>query len=833
MSEVIAGREWSDLGGGGAVLSDDDLLEGGSASAGTRLLRIWNATSRALDDVQGTVRDSGATLARAARALTIRLCSPTTNDRNSATEHIYHGATNAGIDAAAAAGTAIWWLMRKGLNHTCSEVTGASMSTLVEIIGVVRPVILEPSLPTLLTSLLLAVSALEPSALNYMQLRTSNQEGLERARLQLAQTGPLATAVTKCLEVVPRSKLAMQQLIAPALDAALRQSAGFASRAAIADAVSTLCSSCPAVFHFSGSSVSNPSVRLLRAFYFASEREHGTAAKDKMIHALGNLAAVCPASSVRSLAVRACERYRYSTGNNFDPSSRRAAAAALRTIAVRASNVFSDGGRGDIWCKRVLPVAFIGRKDSDGTIASMWQEVWEEGGSVANTSDSPSPLRNYGTRLEEKLLQPLVQECVSALQDVSWSSRVAGASALQDLCSIEILSPVAHVAQSLPESSEVMLLRTQNRAGASQIAITQCMKVLVKPRLWDGKSELLKAAVLLSSKWIAAATSESGEVCTESNLDEFVAQRPWWPIVTSRGNCNNDLCVNDGWFLRNHTSDDLELVEPEGNTVNTTYVDETTENSINFQHCEETLGLDETDDLLPNPKREKVDLDRVTLKGLARFLIEQAIPSASSQRSTTNTDVSLVYRTTAFGCFQDLFSSVPKSYTSIRSELYGILSLPLLSTISQPAIDKDADEHRSPPVLVAGAINCIGALLWEGVGIANTNDCNVSQLITVMMETGGSMQPAWTVRAATAQCIGQIILLCDDETIQRHKIVSNVVDAARQALTDRRFWKVRYVKKLNRHYLYNDRRLTVCYTTTNSISHHAQCRWTNYTIQFD
>ena len=87
-----------------------------------------------------------------------------------------------------------------------------------------------------------------------------------------------------------------------------------------------------------------------------------------------------------------------------------------------------------------LPMAFIGRKDSDATIASMWQEVWEEGGSVDNTSDLPSPLRNYGTRLEEKLLQPLVQECVSALQDVSWSSRVAGASALQDLCSIGILS---------------------------------------------------------------------------------------------------------------------------------------------------------------------------------------------------------------------------------------------------------------------------------------------------------------------------------------------------------------------------------------------------------
>ena len=142
-------------------------------------------------------------------------------------------------DAAYAAGTSLWWLMRKGLNHTCPEVIGVCLSTLVEVVGVVRPAILEPSLSTLLSSLLLAVSALEPAALNYMQLRTSDHDGLERARLQLAQSGPLASALTKCLELVPFTKLETKQSIAPALDTVLRQSAGFATRVAVADAVST------------------------------------------------------------------------------------------------------------------------------------------------------------------------------------------------------------------------------------------------------------------------------------------------------------------------------------------------------------------------------------------------------------------------------------------------------------------------------------------------------------------------------------------------------------------------------------------------------------------
>ena len=799
LSEVIVGREWSDLGGGGAVLNDDDLLEGSVVSAGVRLLRIWNATARALDDVQGAVRDSGETLARAARALTIRLCSPTKIEENGMTDRVYQTGSNAEIDAAAAAGTSIWWLMRKGLNHTCPEVTGASMSTLVEIIGVVRPAIIEPSLSTLLTSLLLAVSALEPSALNYMQQRTSDQEGLERARLQLAQTGPLAVALTKCLEVVPRSKLETQQSIAPALDTALRQSAGFATRAATADAVSTLCSSCSAVFRFTGSSVSNPSVRLLRAFYFASERERGTAAKDKMIHALGNLAAICPTASVRSLAVRACDRYRYSTGNNFDPSSRRAAAAALRTIAVRASNVFNDGGRGDIWCKRVLPVAFIGRKDSDAKIALMWQEVWDDGGSVANTSDTSSPMRNFGTRLEEKLLQHLVKECVSALQDVSWSSRVAGASALQDLCSIGVLSPVAQIAQSLPEQhSEFSLLRAQNRANASQLAMTQCIEVLVKPRLWDGKSELLKTVALLSSKWIVATVSDNGDVLNENTLDEFVSVRPWWPIIISTGNYQSDLCINDGWFTRSDIAESP--VEPKSNAKDTIEADEIRviedRSSINFHDCDELLGGgDEVEEFVSNTinNQEKLDLDPIiTFKGLGRFLIEQAIPPPGSQRSTIDLDISLIYRTTAFSCFKDLMNSVPTSYVSTRSELYRILSLSLLSMISPLASDNNIEQLR-PPVLIAGSINSIEALLWEGIGISNTNDCDISKLIATMREVGGEMQPAWTVRAAAAQCISQIIRLCDDETIQQYQVVSNVVAAAQQALTDRRFWKVRYV----------------------------------------
>ena len=135
-------------------------------------------------------------------------------------------------------------------------------------------------------------------------------------RLQIAQSGEIASALTKCLDMVKHIGLQAQKAVIPQIDSALRCGAGFATRAAAADAVSSLCNICPLAFAFPGSSTTNPTVRLLRALYFASEREKGNAARDKMTHAFGNLAALAPGSSVRSLAIRLCERYKNATGSN-------------------------------------------------------------------------------------------------------------------------------------------------------------------------------------------------------------------------------------------------------------------------------------------------------------------------------------------------------------------------------------------------------------------------------------------------------------------------------------------------------------------------------------
>jgi len=773
LAEIIIGREWDALGGGPPVLNNDDMYGTLVRTAGIRLLLLWRTAMRSLDDVRGAVRDSGETLARAVRGLTIRLCDPSMAAKSSGAKREREEQVKHERDATAAAATSLRWLIRHGLNQACSEAVGIAVSTLVEIVGVVRPKILEPIIPDLLKSLLMAMSGLEPSALNYLQLRTSDQQGLERIRLQLAQSGPLATAVTKCLDFLPSVKLETQKAVIPQLDAALRQAAGFATRAATADAVSTLCATCPQAFRFSGPSNTNPTVRLLRAFYFASERERGQGAKDKMVHAVGNLASLCPGTSVRSLAVRACERYNRSTGNNDDPASRRAAASTLRAIAVRASNQFADGGNGDIWCRRVLPVAFIGRKDPDPKICLLWKEVWDEGGSAANASDTS---QSFSSSLEETLLPYLVHECVKALQDVAWSRRIAGANALRDLCEQHILSPAPRSTKTTrTESTASELARARNRAHASRTALHECMRLLIKPRLWTGKSQVLKATVTLASKWLS--------------WDGQVLACPWKPLLVSPGQFGSDLFTGDRWFLSTVVESETSGEAGEDSVADKMEVDKEDDSPINFEECETEVEEDEQIDSADDPAEDDSTQD-LTFTGLCRLFIEHAL---STRQSMTMSEEFLPYRAAAFHGFRDLLSALPPGVESVmqRMEIYGETSGKLLGVFS--SMDSTNDK-KEPPVLVAGAINSLAACFWDGIGSIDTSidNANVLELAATMKSLGGSKQPAWTIREASCLCVAELATKCNTDALRRPNLISTMVDCASFALKDRKFWKVRH-----------------------------------------
>ena len=54
------------------MLNDEDMSNTGSAAV--RLLKMWQISMRALDDVRAAVRESGESLARGVRSLTCKFC---------------------------------------------------------------------------------------------------------------------------------------------------------------------------------------------------------------------------------------------------------------------------------------------------------------------------------------------------------------------------------------------------------------------------------------------------------------------------------------------------------------------------------------------------------------------------------------------------------------------------------------------------------------------------------------------------------------------------------------------------------------------------------------
>ena len=806
LAQVIVGRSWSELGGGPGVLFDDDVVAKTTTEttiAGVRLLRLWRGAMRSLDDVRSNVREAGEALGRGVRSLTLRLVNPQTpkDEKLSSGDVEMHER-----DASAAAATALRWLIKHGLKQPCAEATGVCVSCLVGIVDVANPAILQPLVPDLLRSLLLSMSSLEPAAFSYLQVRAAGQERgsaesydtLERLRLQVVQSGPMATALTKCLDMMPHMDIKIQKAVVPELDSAIRLSAGLITRTAAADCVSTLCSTCPDAFRNSGPSSTNPSVSLLRALYSASERERGQAARDKYAHACGNLAALCPGSSVRSLAFRASDKYNSSTGSNDDPAARKAAAITLRAIAVKASNQFRDGGNSDIWCRRVLPVAFLGMRDPDAKVAALFADVWEEGGSTANHSGA---VDGFGTLLEEKLVLFLVKECVKALKDVSWSRRVTGAAALKELATKEILSPAPRrLNGGLKDAILEEAMRAQRRAQASAAALNALVSTIADTRLWSGKERVVEAFAVIASKWSSALANveDPKDVLGLGAAKSDSAISVVAPLVLGTSNDIDSLFLNDRRFnqdVERELADEAEQGCPVDMEIDEDGVDETKldfeDNGLADETVEESGVESSAEDNLSSELGQLV----VNYVGLCRMLLVQAFPNARSTLSVKDEEV-LPYRASALKALCGLLVSIDGSANEMEQKklAFGFIASRLMPLLTRN--ETEEEEKEESPLIVSRAIDCIAASLWETYDASDETTITdkfikISELIKIF-ERCSVVERPWTVKTSALMGCARLVAKADIGSMRDYATIASVVECVSLALKDRKFWKVRY-----------------------------------------
>eukprot|EP00584_Thalassiosira_punctigera_P018638 CAMPEP_0172559748 /NCGR_PEP_ID=MMETSP1067-20121228/85506_1 /TAXON_ID=265564 ORGANISM="Thalassiosira punctigera, Strain Tpunct2005C2" /NCGR_SAMPLE_ID=MMETSP1067 /ASSEMBLY_ACC=CAM_ASM_000444 /LENGTH=976 /DNA_ID=CAMNT_0013349411 /DNA_START=13 /DNA_END=2940 /DNA_ORIENTATION=- len=805
LADIIVGRSWQDLGGGGIELDDEG--SGMKPTASIRLLRLWKVTMRSLDDVRTAVREGGETLGRGVRALTIRLCDPTAADLLRGSDVYLSNAQRKQdekrreISAEHAATVSLGWLVKYGLNQPCAEATGICVSCLLGIVAVAKPSTLQPVLAELVGSLLMAMSGLEPAALNYLQVRaagndTNSQETsgpdrydrLERLRINLALSGPIAGALHKCLEMVRHVDLDAQKKLIPELDSSLRKGAGFATRAATADAVGTLCGTCPAAFSFSGSSMSNPTVRLLRALYFASERERGVTAKDKMTHALGSLAELAPGMAVRILSLKACERYCESSGSNNDPSVRKAAAATIRAVAVRASSHLADGGPKDIWCKQVLPTAFLGRHDKDERIASLWKDVWEEGGSAINSMDRHGDV--FGVLIQEKLLPYIVKATVSALQSTSWANRRAGCAVLIELTNANILAPTPRSIGDGKSLSGEYIDRMRQRANASSVLLSECVRIIARNRVWEGKGDVVKAGTIIAGKWLASAPL--------NGKSTMFSEKCIWPVVLQKDS-RDDLFRGDSWFKCSKAKmidENDELGSDDENDIADEMIGQNPDDDIaldlsgeNDLGDDEQLGSENEESNVHCSVRSKP----VVYSGFCRVLLEQALRSGSN-----STEGVLPYKASALSGLSVLLKSVvpakdSEEYVEAIEHQHFIYDLTAPSLFSFVSKNQTSNGNPVPPLLIARALECLAYAMYDHIG-ADADGAEYADAVSLLKFfalSTGTKQPAWTVRQMSALSASSLVANMPSEVLKKTEIITAVLQCSKQTLKDKKFWKVR------------------------------------------
>lgn len=498
-----------------------------------------------------------------------------------------------------------------------------------------------------------------------------------------------------------------------------------------------------------------------------------------MVHSLGSIAVIAPAKAVRVLAVKACERYCEASGSNNNPSLRRAAAATVRAIVVRASNHLKDGGPRDIWRKKVLPIAFLGRKDVDTKVAALWNEVWDEGGTAVGLSGEDT----FGVMLQEQLLPYLANAVLSALRSPSWANRREACAVVTELVDANILSPSPRSTsgnQNIP-SREVE--RFKQRAKVSSILLNECVEIIRRSRIWDGKGDVCSAAAQIAAKWTGIAPLDR-----ETNI--HFDHCPRIPLVF-RTDCES-LFEGDNWFKSSEQSN------PNGEDAGNSEHEQSDQVPIESADEDSTLDMsgeqdfeDDTDQQVSSDELVETTTEcaqSVTLVGLCRILAEQGLRSGGS------TEGRLPYRVAAFTALSVLLKSIvpdesSKHYTSIvehQSFVYNVITPSLFNFV----LGESSGNEKPAPILVARALECLASSMYNGVGTGSEHNDAIVLLKFFSLSTGNT-QPAWTVRQTAALAASSLISKTSLNIVRRNDTIITVLECSSQALKDKKFWKVR------------------------------------------
>ena len=482
------------------------------------------------------------------------------------------------------------------------------------------------------------------------------------------------------------------------------------------------------------------------------------------------MSSLAPENSVRVLVNKLCLNYERATGSNGSVGGRRASAGAMAAIASRSPVVFGDGGRSDLFRRKVLPGAFVGLADEDEIVSKAWKTVWEEGGG-AYSSNNTWDEGKVGVRLEEKLLDVIVEWSVHCLSDVSWAYRKSACVGIKRLCELGV---VGRLHTSSGEKNAAQKEREERRARCSVVLLKALLGCL-KGRVWGGKNVALEAASEVICSW--GGSGESGEEEKHSGVHDILE------IYAEGG--GDDLFEGDGYFIaeqglagagdmsdgkeeeKEEEEEEQEVEGGGGGEVEGGLEDMDVDGKLSIGEEGEELAEDGGEEGgggdIENGRDDAMEVTtRLSLLGICKLFFAQS-------KTKSSATFALPYKIAALAAL----TKTATSFTS-HSNMYEKLE-PMLKLEAD-----EGDEKKLPPVILSKRINALGALVFESMGAGEGR--NLAERLRPLIK-----HEAWTVREAVGQAMGAIAerVALDRTTVAIMN--ENFVAAA----VDRKFAKVR------------------------------------------
>lgn len=199
---------------------------------------------------------------------------------------------------------------------------------------------------------------------------------------------------------------------------------------------------------------------------------------------------------------------------------------------------------------------------------------------------------------------------------------------------------------------------------------------------------------------------------------------------------------------------------------------ETSTEKIDFAECPDG-GEDETD----VENHDRVENAKATrFVGFCRYLSLEASREYAASQST---DDVLPYKTACLRGLKELIVSLPASDVETRKGVHDQIEETLCCLVRS----SNSGVIPPPPVIVAGALDCIAACCWMGMDGTAVKD--MIQLLTKEVS-----QSAWTIQEAVCKGLSSLARVCSEEAIRRY-CWSTLVDVAKEAQRNRKYWRVR------------------------------------------